>query len=87
MFMIDEVNATDYYPYAQKIGQGTLGGKPATKWRIFRGSHDYNRQEMSLFIQGIVDECKEHGIETRTPDEIARMLSLIKDDEDGNNTV
>lgn len=80
MFMLDEVKATDYYPYAKEIGQGRLSGKPATQWRIYRGSHDYNKQEMSLFINGIVEECKEQGIETRTPDELARMVSLIKEE-------
>lgn len=80
VFMLDEVKATDYYPYAKEIGQGRLSGKPATQWRIYRGSHSYNRAEMALFINGIVEECKEQGIETRTPDEIARMISLIKED-------
>jgi hypothetical protein len=31
---------------------------------------------MSDLIEGLVDECKNVGIETATPDEIANMLSL-----------
>lgn len=32
-----------------------------------------------MFIKGIVEECRELGIETETPDEIARMISLMKE--------
>ena len=40
------------------------------------GSSKYNTSEMARFIDGIVSECKEQGIPTETPDEIARMVSL-----------
>ena len=70
---------TEYYPYALAIEQGEFRGKEYTNWRIYRGSHTYTKAEMSLFIKGIVAECQEQGIETKTPDEIARMLSLIKE--------
>jgi hypothetical protein len=33
---------------------------------------------MSIFIDGIVQECKNVGIETMTPDEILKMESLWK---------
>lgn len=82
-FIKDTIKATDYYPYAKPIGNGKLDGEPATKWQIFRGSHDYNKSEFSIFIKGIVEECIEQGIETKTPDEIARMISLMKEADDG----
>jgi hypothetical protein len=31
---------------------------------------------MSIFIDGVVSEAKELGIQTETPDEIARLKSL-----------
>ena len=43
-------------------------------YRIYRGSHTYNTAEMSKLIDGTVEECKAQGIETMTPDEIARMV-------------
>ena len=81
-YVQDGIDVTDYYPYAKPVGAGKLGGKPTTQWMIFRGSHDYTRAEMQVFISGIVAECHEQGIETKTPDEIARLISLVKDDED-----
>lgn len=75
----DGIDLTEYYPYAKEIGQGETNGKLFSHWRIYRGSHTYTKQEMSLFIKGIVEECRELGIETETPEEIARMISLMKE--------
>lgn len=71
-----EVPVSEFYPYAKSIGYSELNGKTFTHYRIYRGSHTYDSKEMSIFISGIVEECKEQGIETMTPDEIARMNSL-----------
>lgn len=38
-----------------------------------KGSSDYTTAEMSVFIDRIVEEAKELGIETVTPDELERM--------------
>lgn len=77
------INAAEYYPYARAIGQGEVNGKEFTHWRVYRGSHTYDKSEMALFIKGIVEECRELGIDTETPDEIARMISLMKEADDG----
>lgn len=72
------VNVQNYYQYAKEIESGEISGKEYTAWRIYRGSSTYNKQEMSVFIKGIVEECHEQGIQTETPDEIDRMISLMK---------
>ncbi len=69
------VKITDFYPYAKEIGTGTVKGKEFTHYRIFRGSHTYDTKEMSIFISGIVEECKEQGIDTDTP-EIKSLLGV-----------
>ena len=48
-------------------------GKSIYFYRLYRGSHTYNREEMARLIEGTVQECKAQGIETATPDEIANM--------------
>lgn len=45
-------------------------------YRIYRGSHTYNTEEMAKLINGTVDECKAQGIETATPDELLHMAQL-----------
>lgn len=45
-------------------------------YRIYRGTHTYNNMEMQKLIEGVVQECKDAGIETATPAEIAKMIDV-----------
>ncbi len=45
-------------------------------YRVWAGSSGYNTEEMTVFVDGIISESKELGIETMTPDELAEMRSL-----------
>lgn len=45
-------------------------------YRVNRGSSTYNTAEMSKLIEGTVQECRNVGIETATPEELARMAQL-----------
>ena len=62
------------FPCGSKIENGT----EITFYKWFRGSSTYDTREMSILIDGTVDECKGMGIETATPDEIERMKQLWK---------
>lgn len=57
-----------YYEEHEKLNE-----ENAAYYRVWVGSSQYNTFEMSVFIDGIVSECKELGIETMTPEELARM--------------
>ena len=52
---------------------------------LYYGSSTYDTKQMSALIDHIVQDCKAVGIETRTPDEIADMLSLWESHERRNN--
>ena len=43
---------------------------------VYYGSSTYNTEQMSRLIDMAVEDCKIQGIETKTPGEIANMLSL-----------
>ena len=43
---------------------------------MMRGSHTYDSGEMSILIDGVVQEAKQLGIETLTPNELERMKNL-----------
>ena len=45
-------------------------------YRIWAGSSGYNTEEMTVFLDGIISEAKEMGIDTLTPDELLEMRSL-----------
>lgn len=42
-------------------------------YMMLKGSHEYDTAEMSRLISGLVDECKQFGIETLSPIELARL--------------
>lgn len=52
--------------------------KGCTNVILFYGSSTYNTAQMSRLIENVVQDCHAVGIDTRTPDEIAKMLSLWK---------
>lgn len=43
---------------------------------LYYGSSTYDTAQMSRLIDNIVQDCQAVGIETRTPDEIANLLSM-----------
>ena len=44
-------------------------------WRVWVGSSNYDTREMSIFINGIIEDAKELGIETATPDELEKLMA------------
>ena len=70
------INAAETYhlkPTSQ-VKEGK-GGKMYRTYMMLRGSSDYDTKEMGVLINGLVEECKEQGIETIPPDELRRILS------------
>lgn len=47
-----------------------------TSYLMIKGSSEYDTKEMSHFVEQIVLEAQELGIQTLTPDEIAKMNAL-----------
>lgn len=42
--------------------------------RVYLGSSKFDSKEMSRVIDGLVQDCKEQGIDTMPPDELARLI-------------
>lgn len=66
----------EYVKYCEEAGESTLNGKLFKHYRVYKGSSEFDTKEMSIFIDGIVSEAKDLGIQTDTPEQIARMKSL-----------
>jgi hypothetical protein len=64
------LRAFDYYEHK---GDGTANGKEFAHMMVYIGSSQYSSSEMSIFISGIVEEARDLGIETLTPDELKKM--------------
>lgn len=55
----------------------TEEGKLYDVYIVYTPSHELNTDEFSLLLSGLITECKEQGIETRSPDEILRDEKMI----------
>ncbi len=64
--------------HCMPCGQKVEDGKELVFYKVFRGSSTYDTKEMSILIDGTVSECKDFGIETLPPDELARMINRWK---------
>lgn len=42
-------------------------------WRFYQASSEMDTKEFTRLLDGLISECKEVGIETATPEELARM--------------
>lgn len=56
------------FKYYEKLRDGLINGKEFTAWRIFIGSSQYSKEEMSILIDGAISEAKELGISTELDD-------------------
>lgn len=74
--VLSHIPIEHYVKYYEEAGESKHNGKLFKHYRVYKGSSEYDSREMSIFIDGVVSEAKELGIQTETPDEIARMKSL-----------
>ena len=81
-FFTAEVNSVDadrLCDYWTSKGLGWVAEKAfddgeSTDILLYPGSSTYDTHQMSRFIDGIVDECKAQGIETKSPEELTALL-------------
>lgn len=71
------VEVNDIYPYARQFDERVENGKRFYCYLLYKPTHTLNTQEMCRLIDGAVHEAKELGIETATPQELAKMKALL----------
>ena len=69
------------FKYYELFKDGISAGKPFVAYRVFIGSSQYDTREMSVLIDGVVQEAKELGIETLTPLELAEILGRYEQEQ------
>ena len=67
--------STKYYEY---LGESELNGEPWRHYRIWVGSHEYDREEFSILLDGVINEARQLGIETRPREEVESMLDELE---------
>ncbi|MGN1269379.1 MAG: hypothetical protein ACI4UU_00695 [Clostridia bacterium] len=71
--MLSSINPKGYLKYYEEIGNGQVNGKDFTHYKVYKGSSEYDSKEMSILIDGVIQEAKQLDIETLTPQQIAEM--------------
>ena len=74
--VISGVDVKPYFKYFERAGEGKINGKVFTHYKVFQGSSEYDTRCMSIFLDGIVSEAKELGIQVLS----SRELSLLKEE-------
>ncbi len=63
------------YKLCKDLGEITVNGTTGHQFQVYFGSSTYDTKQMARLLDGIVSECKEMDIETRTPEELSRLKS------------
>ena len=71
--VLSHVPIGNYVKYYEEAGESKLNGKMFTHYRVYKGSSEFDTREMSIFIDGVVSEAKDLGIQTETPNQLAEM--------------
>lgn len=66
---------TEVAKYSEVFAEGAVNGKQFKHIHVWIGSSQYDTQEMSIFIDGIVSECTDLKICTLTPQELEKLKS------------
>ena len=72
--MFSSINPDGYFKYYEKLGTGVINGKEFTHYKIFKGSSEFDSKEMSIFIDGILQDCRSVGIKTLEDLEIEELI-------------
>ena len=76
-FMLPQsVDVNALYKYTKWFDEREINGKMFNCYIVFKETHTLDTKEMARLIDGTVQEAKQLGIETATPDELARMKAL-----------
>lgn len=68
-----DVEVKTYFKYYEAVSKIKKDDIEFIEYYLYKGSSQFDSKEMSIFIDGIVEEAKQLGIQTMTPNEIRKM--------------
>ncbi len=66
------------FKVVEAIKECQVNERKMVTYRLVRGSSTYTQQEMTIFIDGLVSECKKQNVETLPPKEVERLIKLME---------
>lgn len=76
--VLSDIDVHGYFKYYEEYGNGRVQGKDFTHYKVYKGSSEYDSKEMSILIDGIIQEARNIGIETITPAEKELMIQQMR---------
>ena len=76
--VLSDIKLNGFYKYYKEAGKSILNGKEFTHYKIYKGSSEYNTKEMSILLDGIVQEARQLGIRTKENEELEKMIDKWK---------
>ncbi len=73
--VVSTVDVKGYFKYYDEFGKGTVNGKEFTHYKVYKGSSEYDTREMSILLDGIIDEAKALDIEVISESDRALLLA------------
>lgn len=74
--LLANIKPSDYFPYFEYQNTFKHNDNTFRSYLVFKRSSDMNKHEFSILLDGLISECKEVGINTMTPEEIAQLRFL-----------
>lgn len=73
----DEERFIRSYKYHEYLGESMNKGKLFKHYHFWVGSSGYSKEEFAILLDGVIQEAKNLGIETRPQEEIDSMLEEL----------
>lgn len=72
--ILSEIEVKGYFKYYKLAGSSMLNGKIFNHYKIYKGSSEYSTKEMSILLNGVVQEARNLGIKTKEDYEIEKLI-------------
>lgn len=74
VLITEKANPKYYFKYYSKEGTTIVKGQKYIWYKVYKGTSEYDTKEMSIFIDGLVQECVEQNIEIKSEKEVKALL-------------
>lgn len=71
--VLADIDVSKYFKYYSEAGKSILKGKKFKHYKVYMGSSEMDTKQMSILIDGIVQEAKQLDIETMTPIQLSKL--------------
>lgn len=69
----DTYDIKGFIKYYDVYKEGEIKGNKVIQYKVYKPSHEMNTKEFSRLLDGLISECKEIDIETKTPNQLLEL--------------